>query len=70
MSERQSQQQEPRERGEKPVTSFLPLGIAFGAGIGTALGAAYGNVGIGVAMGAGVGVAIGISLDMTRRERG
>ena len=37
----------------------LGVWIAIGAGVGTALGALYGQVGLGIALGAGAGIVIG-----------
>jgi hypothetical protein len=39
----------------------MGMWIAIGAGVGTALGVALGNIGVGIALGAGIGVAIGAS---------
>ena len=38
---------------------YVGIGLVFGAGIGTAFGAAFGNVGLGVALGAAFGIVLG-----------
>jgi len=45
------------------------LWIALGAGVGVALGTAFGNPGIGVALGAGVGLAFGSAMQAMRQKK-
>ena len=45
------------------------LWIALGAGIGVALGTAFGQPGIGVALGAGVGMAFGSAMQAMRQKK-
>ena len=45
------------------------LWIALGAGVGVALGAAFGQPAIGVALGAGVGLAFGSVMQAMRQKK-
>lgn len=45
------------------------LWIAMGAGVGVAMGAAFGNPGVGVALGAGVGLAFGSAMQASRHKK-
>jgi hypothetical protein len=45
---------------------FLGVGIALGAGIGTALGIAFDNLSIGIALGTGLGLVFGAMVDARR----
>ena len=47
------------ETDAKRRNDALGVWIAIGAGVGTALGALFGQVGLGIALGAGVGIVIG-----------
>ncbi len=47
---------------------YVGAGVALGAGIGTAIGAALDNIGVGIAIGTGVGIAIGAALSVVRRK--
>jgi len=42
--------------------NYLGIGIALGAGIGTAFGVVMDNIGMGIAIGAGVGIAMGAAM--------
>lgn len=46
--------QEPEP--DHPTGEFDLTGMMIGAGIGVALGAAFGSVGVGIALGAGIGM--------------
>ena len=55
------------ERGKGPI-NYAALGVwlAIGAGIGTAIGAATGQMGVWVGVGAGVGTALGAVFTLKR----
>ena len=53
----------PEKKPPPPAGSLVGLGIALGAGMGVALGAAFDNVGMGLAIGVGVGSALGAGLE-------
>ena len=42
--------------------NYVGIGIALGAGLGTAFGAATHNMGVWVAIGTGIGLALGMAL--------
>jgi uncharacterized membrane protein len=61
--------EEPKEESRlKPY--YAGVGVALGAGAGTALGVALDNIAVGVAVGAGVGVVLGAALSMRSKGRG
>lgn len=55
------------EDGKKPV-NYTPVGawLAIGVGIGTAIGAATGQIGVWIGAGAGVGIALGAAFTLKR----
>ena len=48
--------------------NYKALGIALGAGVGTAFGVAMDNIGMGVAVGMGIGIAVGASMEKRKNE--
>jgi len=50
------------ESDAKWRNATLGLWIALGAGVGTAIGAIFGQIGLGIALGAGFGIVIGPEL--------
>ena len=63
-----------KEPGGQPAPmrtgSLVGFGIAMGAGVGTAFGAAHHRVGVGLVFGAGFGVVLGALLEAVRRKSG
>jgi len=57
------------DENDKRYTN-MGIWIAFGAGIGTAIGAATQNIGMWLAIGVGMGVAIGAGTIMTKSGNG
>lgn len=49
---------EKHQCGSSAMTASLPIGIALGGGMGTALGAVFDNIGVGVAIGTTLGVSL------------
>jgi hypothetical protein len=48
---------------------YLGIGIALGAGIGTAFGIAIDNLAIGISLGAGLGLVLGSAMGARRVEK-
>lgn len=59
-------QEKPPSKTED--TNYVGLGIALGAGVGVALGAAFNNLAMGVALGAGLGVVLGAVLYSQKKK--
>jgi hypothetical protein len=54
--------------GRATTSTFISVGLALGAGVGSAFGVVFENVGVGVALGAGVGLLIGSVLASRQRS--
>ena len=48
---------------------YLGVGIALGAGIGTALGIAFDNLAMGISLGAGLGLVLGSVMGVLRANK-
>jgi hypothetical protein len=48
---------------------YLGIGIALGAGIGTALGIVFDNLAIGISLGAGLGLVLGSIMGTQRGDK-
>ncbi len=50
------------EKQDRSKAHYIGIGLVFGAGLGVAFGAAFGNIGLGITFGAAFGMIVGAAV--------